>query len=125
MGKHHIQARFDEQRHLVEVSLDLISWEENKIHFQYSPALDITGYGNTHQEAKESFQIQLKEFVNYTLNKGTVYDELERLGWTVNKRKKKIVAPEDAELLADNETYRHLIKMEGINKSSTNLELSL
>jgi hypothetical protein len=87
--------------------------------------LDITGYGQNANDASASFKYQLDEFVVYTLNKGTVYDELERLGWTVNKKKKRVVAPDDAEMLADNETYRNLVNMQGVNKFSTNLELAL
>ncbi len=125
MAKHHLEARYDAQKHHVEIRLELIAWADDNLYFQYAPALDLTGYGNSTEEAAQSFKIQLDEFVSYTLNKGTVYDELERLGWTVNKKRKRVAAPEESVLLADNETYRNLITMQGINKSSTNLELAL
>jgi hypothetical protein len=125
MAKHHLEARYDGHKHRVEISLDVITWEESGVHFHYAPALDITGYGQNANDASASFKYQLDEFVVYTLNKGTVYDELERLGWTVNKKKKRVVAPDDAEMLADNETYRNLVNMQGVNKFSTNLELAL
>lgn len=125
MAKHHLEARYDAQKHRVEIRLELIAWADDNLYFQYAPALDLTGYGNSTEEAARSFKIQLDEFVSYTLNKGTVYDELERLGWTVNKKRKRVVVPEESVLLADNETYRNLITMQGINKSSTNLELAL
>ncbi len=125
MAKHHLEARYDGRKHRVEIRLELIDWEDDNLYFQYAPALDLTGYGNSTEEAAQSFKIQLGEFVNYTLNKGTVYEELERLGWTVNKKKKRIVAPVEADLLTDNETYRNLLAMHGINKSSTNFELAL
>jgi len=125
MAKHHLQASFENSKQQVNIGLGLILWEDNGIFFQYSPALDLTGYGNTETEARESFNYQLNEFVTYTINKGTVYEELERLGWAVNKKKKRIVAPLENELLEENETYRNLITRQGINKTTTNLALAL
>lgn len=125
MAKHNLHAQYKVEKHRVDIQLDIITWSEDKISYHYAPALDLTGYGNTSEQAAESFKIQLEEFVQYTLNKKTIYDELERLGWTVNKKKKRVVAPAEAELLADNETYRDLIKMQGTQKASTNLELTL
>ncbi|MEX8549035.1 MAG: hypothetical protein V5804_15660 [Mucilaginibacter sp.] len=125
MGKHRVEAKLSANKARANVIVDTVTWEENGIHFHYAPALDLTGYGNTQEEAFQSFNIQIDEFLTYVLNKGTVYDELERLGWTVNKKKKQITAPIEADLLADNETYRNLITMQGINKSSTHIELAL
>jgi len=125
MAKLNLHAQYDGAKHRVDIRVDIISWEENNIHFHYAPALDLTGYGHSAQEAKESFHTQLDDFVNYTMNKGTVYDELERLGWTVNKKKKRVVAPANDELLADNETYRNLLDKQTTQKGTTNLELAL
>lgn len=47
----------------------------------YSPALDLSGYGNTINEAKESFKIALEEFIRYTLNENTFNDVMKKLGW--------------------------------------------
>lgn len=63
-------------------------WEEEGIHFVFAPALDLTGYGNSEEEAKRSFEVTLAEFLQYTNNKQTFYDELEHLGWSVNRKKK-------------------------------------
>ena len=116
MSKHHLSARIDSQKHIVDIGLDVISWVADGIYYHYAPALDLTGYGVSESESKNSFQHQLNEFVNYTLNKGTIYDELERLGWTTNKKKKRIVAPNETELLEDNETYRDLISNNNTHK---------
>lgn len=58
--------------------------KEEGINYIYSPALDLTGYGKNVKEAKESFEVTLKEFIDYTDNKKTIFDELEHLGWLVN-----------------------------------------
>ena len=82
----------------INVKLSLIEFEENGLHFVYSPALDLTGYGKTEEEAKESYNLAMEEFIKYTTNKETVYQELERLGWTISK-KKKVKAPSLSALL--------------------------
>lgn len=47
----------------------------------YSPALDLSGYGNTINVAKKSFKIALEEFIRYTLNENTFNDVMKKLGW--------------------------------------------
>jgi hypothetical protein len=42
------------------------------VHFIYSPHLDLTGYGYSHEEAKQSFEVVLKGFIDYTIKKGTL-----------------------------------------------------
>ncbi|QQR85679.1 MAG: hypothetical protein IPJ76_13845 [Flavobacteriales bacterium] len=92
----------------VVVGLVVFVWEDDGIHYAFAPSLDITGYGKSEGQAKASLDLMLDEFMEYTHNKGTIYKELERLGWTMNKKKKRLRAPEHAELLADNEDYREI-----------------
>ena len=79
------KGRYQGGQHKINVSLFVISFKENDVCFVYSPALDITGYGNTADEAKDSFNITLQEFLRYTSNKNTLVNELKRLGWKVHK----------------------------------------
>ncbi len=65
----------------MKIGLTLFSFEEDKIHYVYSPALDIIGYGNNFEEAEKSFQYTLDEFLRYTTKKQTFLGELKRLGW--------------------------------------------
>jgi hypothetical protein len=81
MAKTLYKTTFDKQKHKIFIGLSLYTWKEEGIYYIYSPSLDLTGYGNTAKEAKESFEITLKEFVDYTYNKKTIFDELEHLGW--------------------------------------------
>jgi hypothetical protein len=109
----------------VNFQLNVLIWKDDKVHYVYSPALDMTGYGNTHAEAKRSFEVQLAEFANYTNNKGTLYKELERLGWTVNKKKKRVKAPDYQEMLQDNETLRELSGRSDVMHTNKAVELAL
>ena len=44
---------------------DLIVFKEDNVFIIHSPLLDISGYGYTKDEAKESFNITLEEFLRY------------------------------------------------------------
>ena len=79
------KGKYDDEQNKIKVNLNVISFKENDVCFVYSPALDITGYGNTVDEAKDSFNITLQEFLRYTSNKNTLVNELKRLGWKVYK----------------------------------------
>jgi hypothetical protein len=125
MSKKFLQANFQDNAHTVKVGLILFLWEEDGIYYQYSPELDLTGYGKSESEAAHSFEHILQDFIAYTLNKGTIFDELERLGWTTNKKKKRLHAPDESQLLSDNETYKDLLNRPGVHKSSTDLALAL
>ncbi|RYX82687.1 hypothetical protein EON73_04185 [bacterium] len=120
-----IKASFDRGDHRVNVELNILSFEEDGIKYVYSPALDLTGYGISDTEAQKSFETVLEEFIHYTDNKKTIYKELERLGWTVNAKKKRVQPPADEQMLEYNETYRDLKKMPNVYSSKTKIGLAL
>lgn len=90
----------------IELELDLFSFQENDIQFLYSPALDLTGYGKSQEEANKSFQITLQEFIDFTTKKSTLFKELKRLGWKTDpKSNKTLHAPHISELLSTNNEF--------------------
>lgn len=70
----------------IEVRLDMIDFQDNGIFHTYAPALDLVGYGNTQEEARNSFDTILQEYINYTIHKGTLLSDLEKHGWQVSKK---------------------------------------
>lgn len=125
MAKARFKGTFNQGKYLITISVSLYIWDEDGITFVYSPALDITGYGNTEEEAKKSFRITLDEFVNYTHKKKTIFDELESLGWAVNRKKKRLHAPDLEELRTDNDTFRDLLRKKNLRSENQNVELAL
>ena len=99
---------FNDGKTLVTVKVPLWMFEDDGTNnwVLYCPFLDLSGYGNTELEAKESFKIVLGEFLQYTLRKKTFEKELKELGWT--KTKKKITAPHIEDVLARNENAREI-----------------
>lgn len=64
---------------MVKIQIQLMR-EGNTI-VVYSPAFDLSGYGNTAKEAKKDFDAALKIFIEETTAHGTLEKALEELGW--------------------------------------------
>ena len=70
MAEYIFEGKFQNREAGVKVKLLLFSFEnENKVNFIYSPHLDLTGYGNSIKDARDSFKIVLEDFIDYTLKK--------------------------------------------------------
>ncbi len=97
-------------RHII--TLHLISFEDDGLMYFYSPALDLTGYGKNEEEAKNSFDITLKEFMRYTDNKNTIIKELQKHGWIVKLKGNKIsgvTAPSMIDMLEKNKEFNKIV----------------
>ena len=108
------------------VLLSLYSFEENGVQIIYSPALDISGYGNNAKQAKSSFEITLAEFVKYTTNKGTLFTELKKLGWQVprkNAADKNFSAPRLEKQLTTNDYLADIFNSKEFTKTNKRVEL--
>lgn len=128
MDKHQIVGSYKNLRGKIHVELLLKGWKDNEtnLYFLYSPALDLTGYGETLREAQNSLKYTLDEFIRYTHTKKTIFDELEHLGWYVNRKKKRVCAPDINDLLKENKTFRTLQSKKGVRdlNKAYNLELA-
>jgi len=103
----------------VKVKLLLFHFEdENKIHFIYSPHLDLTGYGKRLEEARKSFEIVFEDFVDYTLKKKTLGKVLTDLGWQLKgsaQRPKKVMAPSITSVIKDNKYVSEIFDKYPVN----------
>lgn len=88
----------------------------------YSPVFDISGYGYSDQEARESLVTALNEFFRYTINKKTYENELIKLGWKTAK-KKKFTPPSMSQLIKDRDYLAEIMDKHDFTKSSLEVEL--
>lgn len=66
----------------INIKIWLVNFiDEDGIHFIHAPNLDLTGYGYNENEARESFEIVLEEFFDYTLKNKTLDKVLKKHGW--------------------------------------------
>ena len=106
-----------------EVRLRIVQFEEDGFIILYSPALDMSGYGKTIDDAKNSLSVNLQEFFRYTNNKKTLSTVLTELGWS-NKRKKVFTPPLDTKLAETNPTYADILNNKEYSMINQELELS-
>ena len=125
MSKKTFSGEYDVDGLRVGLHVPVYLWKEENLVYAMSPALDITGYGYTEEEAQKSFEVMMEEFVSYTHRKKTIYKVLEGLGWTTNKKKKRVAAPLMEDLLRDNEELRDILKKPGVKQYDQELALAL
>ena len=125
MSKKTFSGEYDVDGLRVGLRVPVYLWKEENLVYAMSPALDITGYGYTEEEAQKSFEVMMEEFVSYTHRKKTIYKVLEGLGWTTNKKKKRVAAPLMEDLLRDNEELRNILKRPGVKQYDQELALAL
>ncbi len=107
MAKYLFQGDFKNKVGEVKVKLLLVNFkDENNIHFIYSPHLDLTGYGQSLDEAKKSFEIVFEDLIDYTLKKKSLGKVLSKLGWQLKgtiKKPKKVLAPSITSVINKND----------------------
>ncbi len=78
----------------LKVTLDVYIFMDGDVYIAYSPALDLSGYGETEEEAKTSFSIVIEEYISYGLTMHTLIKDLRAHGWKVRSiKQRKISAP--------------------------------
>lgn len=118
---HHVNIDFKNSEAEVKANIVLLSFKESDNFIIYSPHLEVTGYGKSEDEAMQSFNHSLAAFLDYTVNKKTLHEELASLGWQLkkgtSKNPKRINAPSWRELLKNNATLEDLLNKQDITTS--------
>ena len=78
------------QKGKMKIKLQVCIFEEDEVFISYAPALDLSAFGNTEDEAKREFEQTLHEYITYCLHKKTLERDLLEHGWIVKKKKDSI-----------------------------------
>ena len=65
----------------VEAKVPVLIFQEGEKIIAYSPALDLSTYGNTEKQAKQRFDEAVSIFFAECLKMGTLDEVLEECGW--------------------------------------------
>ena len=87
----------------IEVCLSVILYEDDNIHYAYCAALDILGYGNSEDEARNSFEIMIGEILQDAVSDGNLIALLESYGWH------KQQPPKTSDLIANSQTLADIL----------------
>jgi hypothetical protein len=126
MSNLHLSADLGFTNRKYQVGLSLVEFEEDNVTIIYSPALDLSGYGYSQSEAKQSFSEALHEFFRYTNNKKTLDKVLKNLGWAIRgtKNKPKFNPPKDSDLVSLNPLYNEIVNSKSYKVSREAIEFA-
>ncbi len=119
MAPYIFEGKYRNKATSLKVKLLLVHFEdENKVHFIYSPHLDLSGYGVNNSEARKSFEIVFEDFVDYTIKKKTLGKVLTDLGWELKgtaKHPRKVIAPSITSVINDNKYVSEIFDKYPVN----------
>jgi hypothetical protein len=69
-----------------EISVEVYFVKEDEYITAYCPVLEVSGYGLSEEEARESFEVALKIFLEETNKRGTFEKYLLAHGWTLQQQ---------------------------------------
>ena len=116
------QENFSTGKTTVKMQLPMVAFVDNRTHYMYCPALDLTGYGHNDGEAKNSFEQTLKLYLDYTVNKQTLVSDLKAHGWRL-KNRKNLVSPPFSDLLKHNKDFESIVDKCNFKKFTHELEI--
>ena len=127
MSNLHIRANLGINHNKYHIGLSLVEFTEDNIIIIYSPALDLSGYGNSEEEAKKSFSEAMDEFFKYTTNKKTLDTVLKGLGWSIegSKSKPQFNPPKDSDMVTSNSLYNEIVNQKNYKVSRQEVEFSI
>lgn len=122
-----VRGRLSADDRTVNVRLSFISFEDSGCKVIYCPALDLSGYGKTEEEARSSFETVLEEFFKYTIHKGTLKEELESLGWkrSGSKSSVRMAPPAISTLLDTNDDFREIFDKHQFTKTDESVHMPI
>ncbi|MBN1416983.1 MAG: hypothetical protein JW973_17940 [Bacteroidales bacterium] len=110
-------------RDMLKVRLPIIIFSEDNTQIVYCPAIDVSGYGKTEHEAKDSFETSLDQFFEYTIHKNTLSSELKKLGWKLRGKHKSANPPSMKQLLENNENFNRIFNDHSFKKMDEEFEI--
>ena len=89
----------------IELNLRIAVFKEDEFWIALSPSLDLSGYGDTQEEAFDSFEVSLGIMLEETQKRSTLDRLLKKLGWS--KEEESHVIREVRTNLATTSLVRH------------------
>lgn len=99
----------------IKVGIEVFLEKEDDYFVSYCPALELSSYGNTEEEARKNFETELEIFLEETEKRGTLEKILLKLGWCLTHNPKPAYTPPEAhkysQLLNQRQTFRETISL--------------
>ncbi|HBX44799.1 MAG TPA: hypothetical protein DEG28_02790 [Porphyromonadaceae bacterium] len=117
-------GQLDTKRKSLRAHLEIYSFIENGIYIVYCPALDLSAYGQTEEEAKRTFEKTFEMHFSYCLNENSLYEDLKAHGWNIRgKKSKDIKAPGIDAMIKNNPVLRDILYHKEYSKYNTEVSI--
>lgn len=124
MGRINLSGVFQHKSTSMTVQLQMYIFKEDCSYIVYCPALDLSAYGDTEEQAKKAFEDIMDITFQYWVNKKTLHQDLSNHGWKIkSKKQKKIKAPTFEEMFKTNEALRDITTSKDYTKYSQNISI--
>jgi len=124
-----LEADFKNSEGDIHVKIAMFSFKEKDNYIVYTPHFEVSGYGKTEDEAMNSFNLALGEFLDYITNKKTLHTVLTQLGWALKKgspkHPRRIIAPEWTDLLKSNEDLTKILSNQEFSKRDRDVAIAV
>lgn len=80
-------GKYEEGGTRITVKVGVYLFKEDDTFIAYCPALDMSGYGVSEKEAKESFERSMCMYVEYCVRKNTLVADLRKHGWDIKSKR--------------------------------------
>lgn len=100
----------------IRLRVSVYTFREGENVIAYCPSLDLSGYGRTQKEAKESFGIVMKDYLDYCTREGTLHEDLVNHGWSMASR--QAAEPALTHMIRRNRELRGILDLPHYSKFS-------
>lgn len=121
---HSFKAQYNTGNSQLNFTLGVYIFVEDGIYIAYCPALDLSGYGESEYDAKQSFGEVMRQYIEYCLHKKTLVSDLQRHGWNIKSMKqRKIKSPDTATMMKRNPDFKDIIENKEYSRYLENMAI--
>lgn len=119
-----LKGSFENKSGHISVLLDMYLFKEEVAIIIYCPALDLSAFGYSEEEAKSAFEQSLDVYFDYCVKKNTLVQDLRAHGWNVkSKNQHKVQAPLLERMLEINPTLIDITLNKPFTKHNRTVEI--
>ena len=78
---------------IVEMQVSLLVFKQGDYFVAYCPALELSSYGDSVEDAKAGFDDSMDIYLEYCEEHGTLEQDLIKHGWTIVRKPNKLAPP--------------------------------
>lgn len=114
-------AKYKRKDTSIDIHLSVYIFIEDGTNIAYCPALDISGYGESEAQAKESFAQVVKQYIEYGISRGTLLKDMKKHGWGIDNN--KMNSPLTIKMIKKNDVLRDIVENKDYCKYSEEISI--